>query len=80
MANIECKCYYNFTCGYCLRNAPPYFFTPSSVMIRVSIGNDGAAICADCEQELDKHGNCTRCNYEQDMVGLYGDPQNERAL
>jgi len=21
--NIECKCEFNFTCGYCLRNAPP---------------------------------------------------------
>jgi len=26
----DCKCTYNFTCGYCLLNAPPYFFTPDS--------------------------------------------------
>jgi hypothetical protein len=30
MANIECKCEPNFTCGYCLRNAKPYFFTPDT--------------------------------------------------
>jgi hypothetical protein len=27
--NAECKCDPRFTCGYCLRNAPPYFFTLS---------------------------------------------------
>ena len=27
--NIKCKCEYNFTCGFCLRNVPPYFFTLS---------------------------------------------------
>ena len=28
--NIECKCEPNrFTCGYCLRNAKPYFYTLS---------------------------------------------------
>ena len=30
MPNINCKCDSNFTCGYCLRNAKPYFFTPST--------------------------------------------------
>lgn len=25
----NCRCEYNFTCGYCLRNAPPWHFTPS---------------------------------------------------
>lgn len=25
--SIECRCEYNFTCGYCLRNAKPYHFT-----------------------------------------------------
>ncbi len=25
--SIECKCDYNFTCGYCLRNAPPWVWT-----------------------------------------------------
>jgi len=29
---IECRCEVRFTCGYCLRNAPPWIFTPSSVM------------------------------------------------
>lgn len=28
--SIECKCDYNFTCGYCLRNAKPYYYTLSS--------------------------------------------------
>ena len=28
--NIECQCEPSFTCGYCLRNAKPYFFTPST--------------------------------------------------
>lgn len=23
----ECRCEQNFTCGYCLRNAKPWFFT-----------------------------------------------------
>lgn len=26
--SVECQCDHSFTCGYCLRNAPPYFFTP----------------------------------------------------
>ena len=30
MASAECKCESNFTCGYCLRNAKPWLFTPSS--------------------------------------------------
>jgi hypothetical protein len=25
--SIECKCEYNFTCGYCLRNAAPLHTT-----------------------------------------------------
>jgi hypothetical protein len=25
--NTECKCTSSFTCGYCLRNAKPYFYT-----------------------------------------------------
>jgi len=28
--NIECKCTYNFTCGYCLANRKPYFYTLSN--------------------------------------------------
>lgn len=28
--NIECKCEHNLTCGYCLRNAKPYFYTLDS--------------------------------------------------
>jgi len=28
--SIECRCEYNFTCGYCLRNAKPYFTTLSN--------------------------------------------------
>ena len=28
--SVECKCESNFTCGYCLRNAKPYFFTLAS--------------------------------------------------
>lgn len=28
--SVECKCESNFTCGHCLRNAKPYFFTPST--------------------------------------------------
>lgn len=27
--NIECTCTDRFTCGYCLRNAKPYFSTPA---------------------------------------------------
>ena len=27
--NIECRCDPQFTCGYCLRNAKPYFYTLS---------------------------------------------------
>lgn len=25
--SAECKCESNFTCGYCLRNRKPYFYT-----------------------------------------------------
>lgn len=28
--SAACRCESNFTCGHCLRNAPPYFFTGSS--------------------------------------------------
>lgn len=28
--SAECQCEYNFTCGYCLRNAKPWHFTPST--------------------------------------------------
>ena len=28
--SINCECTYGFTCGYCCRNAKPYFFTPTS--------------------------------------------------
>jgi hypothetical protein len=27
--SIECKCTDDFTCGYCLRNAKPWFYTLS---------------------------------------------------
>ena len=27
--SIECRCDYNFTCGHCLRNAPPWYYTLS---------------------------------------------------
>lgn len=27
--SAECRCDSSFTCGYCLRNAPVYFFTTS---------------------------------------------------
>jgi hypothetical protein len=27
--SVECKCEFNFTCGYCLRNAKPWFYTLS---------------------------------------------------
>lgn len=27
--SIHCSCDSNFTCGYCLRNAPPWVWTPS---------------------------------------------------
>jgi len=27
--SVECKCDPRFTCGYCLRNMKPYFFTPN---------------------------------------------------
>jgi hypothetical protein len=30
MTSIECECESNFTCGYCVKNAKPYFFTPST--------------------------------------------------
>lgn len=33
--NIECRCESNFTCGYCLRNAPPPVFTPLTLVERV---------------------------------------------
>jgi hypothetical protein len=26
-----CRCESNFTCGHCLRNAPPWFCTPSTI-------------------------------------------------
>ncbi len=29
MPNEICECLSNFTCGYCLRNAKPWFWTPS---------------------------------------------------
>lgn len=28
--SIDCKCTYNFTCGYCLRNAKPWHWTPTN--------------------------------------------------
>jgi hypothetical protein len=27
--SADCKCESNFTCGYCLRNAKPWLFTPT---------------------------------------------------
>ena len=27
--SVECKCDHSFTCGFCLRNAPPAIFTPT---------------------------------------------------
>lgn len=30
-----CECTTRFTCGHCLRNAPPYFFTPTSPQEKV---------------------------------------------
>lgn len=27
--SVECRCEPRFTCGYCLRNAKPYFYTLS---------------------------------------------------
>lgn len=33
--SIECRCSATLTCGYCLRNRKPWFY---------SIGNNGAAI------------------------------------
>ena len=26
----DCQCTRSFTCGYCCRNAKPYFFTPNT--------------------------------------------------
>jgi hypothetical protein len=28
--SADCRCERSFTCGHCLRNAPPYFFTLDS--------------------------------------------------
>lgn len=28
--HIDCECTHSFTCGHCLRNAPPPIFTPST--------------------------------------------------
>lgn len=32
--SIECKCDSNLTCGYCLKNAKPYFHTPTAVSLQ----------------------------------------------
>lgn len=40
--SIECKCDYNFTCGYCLRNAKPWVYTPSTSAYYFSNCNDSA--------------------------------------
>lgn len=34
----NCECTHIFTCGPCLKAAPPYFFTPSTVVITVKGG------------------------------------------
>lgn len=34
--SVECKCDPHFTCGYCLRNAKPPIYTPSSPAQRMS--------------------------------------------
>jgi hypothetical protein len=34
--SIKCQCNYRFTCGYCLRNAPPWHFTPSTISEQVA--------------------------------------------
>lgn len=31
--SAECECTYNFTCGYCLRNAKPWLFTCSTGLV-----------------------------------------------
>lgn len=31
LPHAECQCDERFTCGYCLRNAPPTFNTPSTI-------------------------------------------------
>lgn len=30
--SIECECTNSYTCGYCLRNAKPWLWTPSNVV------------------------------------------------
>ncbi len=38
--SIECKCDPRFTCGYCLRNAKPYIFTPSTAEEQFRLSQD----------------------------------------
>lgn len=35
--HAQCECLYNFTCRYCLQNAPAYFFTPTTGSERISL-------------------------------------------
>lgn len=37
--STECKCESNFTCGYCMRNAPPWIFTPYTGPFKFSYYN-----------------------------------------
>jgi hypothetical protein len=46
--SIECKCTYNFTCGYCLRNAPPWHFTPTTVSEQAARPAGGVSPCSRC--------------------------------
>lgn len=38
--SVECRCTYNFTCGYCLRNAKPPICIPLSVRESIAIQQD----------------------------------------
>ncbi len=47
--SVECECTSNFTCGYCLRNAKPYFFTLESGARIYSVPADLCQPVADAE-------------------------------
>lgn len=49
--SIECKCTYNFTCGYCLKNAKPWHWTASHPGDRLPLT---FVNCAKCGARLNK--------------------------
>ena len=59
---VECKCDHSFTCGFCLRNAKPWFWTCS----------DGSAIAVGPPQGTKRFGDSAAALSAESRAGLDG--------